>query len=130
MLYDISFFTYKSQMDHICHVCSKEVGEAHTCKMCKTFVHITCGTAKGEKGYGQKVLCNICQNGTLYKYIIQCFHLTFPFFFFISFCYISFQELQNFLPIFLASLSIIIHKSLVFIVFGHFTKFPLNFLPK
>ena len=50
-------------MDHTCHVCHKEVEGAHTCKRCKKSVHLICGTAQGEEGYGQQVICKVCQNG-------------------------------------------------------------------
>jgi hypothetical protein len=47
-------------MEHICAVCSEEIGIAHTCSTCNKFVHIICGIPEGEEGFGQKVKCNNC----------------------------------------------------------------------
>lgn len=54
-------------MDRVCPVCLKEVGDAHTCNVCKKFIHIICGTAEGDEGYGQKATCNNCKKGKIDK---------------------------------------------------------------
>ena len=46
--------------DQVCHVCCQKVGGAHSCKRCKKFVHVFCGIAEGEEGFGQQVTCNTC----------------------------------------------------------------------
>ena len=47
-------------MDHVCHVCFQSVGDTHSCKECKKFVHLHCGIPEGEEGFGQKVICTTC----------------------------------------------------------------------
>ena len=38
--------------DQVRHVCCQKVGGAHSCKRCKKFVHVFCGIAEGEEGFG------------------------------------------------------------------------------
>ena len=52
------------EMDQ-CHVCLKTVGEAHQCMKCAKFIHPFCGDAKGEEGYGKKIICFTCKDGEL-----------------------------------------------------------------
>ena len=46
--------------EDFCKVCENIVGNAHKCVKCKGFVHLICGKAIGEEGYGQEVICFNC----------------------------------------------------------------------
>lgn len=66
-------------MDRACPVCLKEVGDAHTCRVCNKFIHIICGTAEGDEGYGQKATCNNCiiEKGKIDKRVQALFNREF-----------------------------------------------------
>ena len=44
-----------------CKVCKNTCGGAHKCIKCNFYVHLICGKPTGDEGYGQSVLCNICE---------------------------------------------------------------------
>ena len=44
-----------------CKVCDGDVSGAHKCMECQESVHLVCGKGVGDEGYGQSVVCNICQ---------------------------------------------------------------------
>ncbi|CAB4012202.1 Hypothetical predicted protein, partial [Paramuricea clavata] len=46
--------------DYHCHVCFDEVSGAHKCITCRRSVHVICGVALGNEGYGQAVKCYKC----------------------------------------------------------------------
>ena len=44
-----------------CKVCDGDVTGAHKCMKCQESVHFICGKGVGEEGYGQGVVCKICE---------------------------------------------------------------------
>jgi hypothetical protein len=54
------FLIFLDVTDYHCHVCFGEVSGAHKCITCRRSVHVICGVALGNEGYGQAVKCYKC----------------------------------------------------------------------
>ena len=53
--------TMENNRTNVCKVCKLDVGGGHKCQECQEIVHLPCGKGVGEEGYGQFVVCGICQ---------------------------------------------------------------------
>ncbi|CAB4023881.1 Hypothetical predicted protein [Paramuricea clavata] len=53
-----------------CAVCFKEATGAHRCKLCHKPVHLPCGEPVGDEGYGQKVVCFVCDKSKCFLFTL------------------------------------------------------------
>lgn len=57
-----------SVAEKCCHVCGREVGDAHKCKKCRKYLHVICGIEseldEENERYGQETVCKTCHTST------------------------------------------------------------------
>ena len=44
-----------------CGGCHEDIGPVHACPICSAHMHLWCGMAQGDEGFGQPVLCPSCE---------------------------------------------------------------------